>query len=307
MANNTTTYNSSLPPEVESLQFQCLKPMDITVTTMSAISFLINIFHLSVITRLENLKGMQYRTILINISLADITNTFIVGVFHSCYDFFYYNFTAGEQVLKIPINAIMVSANYTGYHMILVASIQKYLAICRPTSYQSSSFVKRLPIVFALAWMYVFLVTFSFSVAVDLLSLSEKEGFRIDRMIVLTIPPNMITVILLAKVYRAMNAQKRVRKAMNATRINREERKGAMYLIIIFTLEMIVFALHLIGFLILYYTQALFVSKIWYVFIKAPHTVANTIIYGWRTEPYRRHVRRMFGWRTASIEGIEMA
>mgnify|MGYP001794085694 CR=1 FL=1 len=307
MANNTTTYSSSLPSEVERLPFQCLKPLDITVTMMNVISFLINIFHLSVITRLESLKGMQYRTILINISLADMTNTLIVGVFHSCYDFFFYNFAAGEPVLKIPINVMMASANYIGYYVFLVASVQKYLAICRPISYQSSSLIKRLPIAFVVAWMYVFVVTFSLAVTEDLFSWSEMEGFRIDRMVLLSIPPNLITGVLLAKVYRAMKAQKRVRKAMDATRVNREERKGAMYLIIIFTLEMIVFTLNLICFVIFYHTRTPFVGKIWNGFIKAPYTISNTIIYGWRNEPYRRHVRRMFGCRTSSIETIEMS
>ena len=56
--------------------------------TMNAISFLIDIFHLSVITHPESLKRMQYHTILINIFLADVSNTLIVRVFHSCYDFF---------------------------------------------------------------------------------------------------------------------------------------------------------------------------------------------------------------------------
>ena len=65
-------------------------------------------------------------------------------------------------------------------------------------------------------------------------------------MVFLSIPPNLTAGILLAKVFRAMKAQKRVRKAMDATRLNEEERKGAVYLIIIFTLEMIKSALHLI-------------------------------------------------------------
>ena len=88
---------------------------------MNTISFVINIFHLSVITRLESLKGTRYCTILINISLADMIKTLIVGIFHSFYDFFFYNFTAGYH----SHNTITVSANYASYHVLLVASIQK--------------------------------------------------------------------------------------------------------------------------------------------------------------------------------------
>ena len=144
MTENITADNSSLPSETQSLQFQCLKSMDVTVSIMNVISFLINIFHLSVITCLESLKGTQYRTILINISLADMTNTLIVAVFNSCYDFFIYNFNpvTAEPALRIPINMLMLSANDMDHHVFLVARIQKYLAICKPISYQSSSFIK---------------------------------------------------------------------------------------------------------------------------------------------------------------------
>ena len=143
MAENITADDSSLPSETPSLQFKCLKLLDINVTT-NVISFLINIFHLSVIIRLESVKGMQYRTILINVSPADMTNTLIVAVFNSCYDFFIYNFNpvTAEPALRIPINMLMLSANDMDHHVFLVARIQKYLAICKPISYQSSSFIK---------------------------------------------------------------------------------------------------------------------------------------------------------------------
>ena len=116
MTENITADNSSLPSETQSLQFQCLKSMDVTVSIMNVISFLINIFHLSVITCLESLKGTQYRTILINISLADMTNTLIVAVFDACYDFFIYYFIyiATELALRIPIKTLISFANYIG-------------------------------------------------------------------------------------------------------------------------------------------------------------------------------------------------
>ena len=113
MAQNMTADNSSLPSETQSLQLQCLGLIDVTVLTMNAISFLVNIFHLSVTTRLETLKGTQYRTIIINISLANMSNTLIVTVFNcSCDDFFcfyvrltVYTVTVGNA--KIPFTKIL--------------------------------------------------------------------------------------------------------------------------------------------------------------------------------------------------------
>ena len=310
MAENITADNSSLPSETPSLEFQCLGPMDLTVVTINAISFLINIFHLSVITRLESLKGTQYRTILINISLADMTNTLIVAVFNSCYDLFIYNFNhvTAEPALRIPINTLMSFANYIGYHVFLVASIQQYLAICRPISYQLSSFVERLPVVFALAWIYVLLLSLIFF-AMETLApfLWPWIGpIRLAKIVLLSIPPNVVTGILLVKVYRAMQVRKCARKAMNTTNAAQATRdKGAMYLIIIFTLEMIAFALNIVVVLIFHHTRITVWGKIWNAFIKAPYTIANTVIYGWRTKSYQRQVHRIFGCQTASVESRE--
>ena len=310
MAQNVTADNSSLPSETPSLQFQCLKPMDVTILTMNTISFLINIFHLSVITRLESLKGTQYRTILINISLADMTNTLIVAIFNSCDDFFIYhfNYVAAEPALRIPINTLMLFANYIGYHVFMVASIQKYLAICKPISYQLSPFVKRLPVVFAIAWIYVLLLNLLFPVMEILAPVlwSQTEEIRMIQTVLLSIPPNLLTGVLLIKVYRAMKVRQHVRKAMMTTNAAQAKGdQGVMYLIIIFTLEMIVFALNTVVILIFYHTRITLWGKIWNGFVKAPYTVANTIIYGWRTKSYQIHVCRMFGCQTASVESCE--
>ena len=159
MDYNTTAYNSSVKSRVGIQDFQCLKPLDITVATINVLSFLINLFHLSVIASLESLKGTRYRYILINISLSDMANTLVVAAFYSCYDFFLHNYVAGEPALRIPISTMMASVNYISYYVFLVVSILKYLAICRPISYRSSSFIKRLPVAFALGRMYVFWLT----------------------------------------------------------------------------------------------------------------------------------------------------
>ena len=255
MANNTADYNSSLPTEASSLQFQCLKPLDVAVATINTLSLLINISHLVVIMRLESLKGMPYRIILINISLIDIANTLVMAVFYSCYDFFLFNLTTGQPALKIFIYVLVTSVNYMGYYVFLVASIQKYLAICRPISYQSSSFVKNLPVSFALAWTYVLLVSVFLPLMEMLMPFQQSgaDNFSIVQMLFLSIPPNITAGILLFKVFRAMKLRKRVRQSMNVANIAQASSDTrAMYLIIVFTLEMIVFILNVAAFLLFY-------------------------------------------------------
>ena len=307
MNHSTTAYNSSLPLATPSPQSECINPLHLTVAAINTISFFINIFHLAVITRLDSLKGTQYRLILINISLSDMANTLVVAVFYSCHNVFLKNFLDGEPALKIPIDTMMTSANYIGYHVFLVASIQKYLAICKPIAYRTSSFVNRLPAPFALSWTYIVLVNLSFCLGEVLFSGSQKEKFQVIRTVLLSIPPNVLTGILLTKVCQAMKVRSRVkavRKKLNAPKVNAEVRNGAKYLMIIFTIEMMVFLLNVVCLIVTGQTGSFNVCNIWNGFIKAPYTIANTIIYGWRTEPYRRHVRRIFGCQSASIESV---
>ena len=76
---------------------------------------------------------------------------------------------------------------------------------------------------------------------------------------------------------------------MNDAKVDGEERKGAMYLVIIFILEMIVFALNVVCFVIFPFKRTTIIGKIWNRFIKAPYTVAITTNHGWRTRAYQGH------------------
>ena len=46
-------------------------------------------------------------------------------------------------------------------------------------------------------------------------------------------------------------------------------------------------------------------GPIWAGFIKAPNTILNTVIYGWRTQSYRQHVRKLFGCNPCQIGATE--
>ena len=64
---------------------------------INVISFVINSFHLCIISRLSALKGTKYRCVLINIALADITNTIGMTIFFSCNEFFLVSYTHEYQ------------------------------------------------------------------------------------------------------------------------------------------------------------------------------------------------------------------
>ena len=58
---------------------------------------------------------------------------------------------------------------------------------------------------------------------------------------------------------------------------------------------MIVFLLNSITIIVIHSTGTLVMGPIWSGFIKAPYTILNTVIYGWRIQLYRRYVRKLFG------------
>ena len=302
MAQNFTSANASIPNG--NLGFQCVKPFDLFTLIVNAISFLMNSLHLCIILRLETLKRTKYRCVLINIILADITNTFIMILLFSCYDFFTFNFTYGEPELQIPIAVMLIPSNYISFHVFLVASMEKYLAICKPFSYESSRLVTRLPLNFFIIWLYIFVFGTGFAVieAINPIAGMSAVGYVVLRTIVFAIAPNLLSGILLTKVYRELN---RTRSQSWNSADDSEKRKAAMYLIIIFTLEMIVFVLNSICIIVLYCTGELVICKIWNGFIKAPYTMLNTVIYGWRTQSYRQYVRKVIGCNPRQVGNAE--
>ena len=291
MAQNNTATNASHLEDAGNLIIECFNQLEIFTLMVNGISFLINCFHLFIISRLETLKGTKYRCVLINIALADIVNTSMTAAMFTCYDFFAMNYGHGEPELRIPIMIMVLLSNYIGFQVFVAASVEKYLAICKPFSYESSTFVRRLPMGFVLLWLYMFSlgVVVSFMETLNIIPWMNSSVMAVLQTTVFAIVPNLVSGTLLVKVYRELN---NMRSTTQNSAVN-EKTSAAMYLIIIFTLEMIVFLLNSICVIVVKCTDELVICKIWYAFIKAPYTMINTVIYGWRTRSYRRCVRRI--------------
>ena len=232
MAQNNTSSNASAPGSSDG--FQCFRPVESFTVTMNVISLLINSFHLCIISRLETLKGTKYRCVLINIVLADITNTMAMALFYSCYDFVLANYMHGEPEVRIPMSVSILISNYISFHVFLVASMEKYLAICKPFSYQSSVLVKWLPLNFVIVWLYVFSLGTIVSL-INVLNLIPGMGNlenTVLRTAVFAVAPNLVSSTLLVKVYKEV---KRIRNRSEISAQDDEQTNAAMYLIIIFT------------------------------------------------------------------------
>ena len=311
MERNSTGLNASSITESETRRLECFTPIDTAVGAMNLASFMINAFHLSIISRLEYLKGTPYRHVLINIALADMCHTARASVFYICNPFFTFHMVAGELGVRIALRSVVLAASYISYHIFLIASVQKYLAICKPISYQSSIICRRLSAVFAAVWLYVVVISTSFS-AIDA-RYNLLWWIICLRAAILAIIPNLISGCLLIIVYKAMKRRSRekTRRGMKSqqqrAKDEEEEMRGATYLMIIFTMEMTVFVIQLIGITLYLTLDASVILSIWTGFIKAPYTVANTVIYGWRSKAYRQHVRKVLGCKTVQVASPETA
>ena len=294
MAENTTSFIVSLLADNGSKRLECSNPLEVFTAVVNAMAFVINCFHLWIISRLRALKGTQYRCVLINLALTDIVHNVYIAAFYSCFKFFIINFTLGEPELRIPIAIMLFTRNYICFHVFALASMEKYLAICKPFSYESSAIVRRLPVNFVVAWLYVFSLSTVFAIveALDFIPWMTKVRMTVLRTSVLAIAPSLLSGTLLIKVYREL---KRMRNRSQSSAEDDDETKAPMYLITIFTLEMIVFLLNSICIIVMHSTGVVVICKIWHVFIKAPYTILNTIIYGWRMQSYQQYVRQLIG------------
>ena len=294
MADNTTSSNASLPVNNGSNISESSDPLEIFTVVVNVIAFIINTFHLGIISRLESLKETRYRCVLINIALADIVYNVFMAVYYSYYKIVLITFAYGEPILRILLTIVTYTCNYMSFHVFALASMEKYLAICKPFSYESSVIVRRLPVNFVIVWLYVFSVNtvVAFIVKLDLISGMSNNAMPVLGTLVLAIAPSLLSGTLLIKVYREL---KRMRNRSQNSSEDSDETKAAMYLIIIFTLEMIVFLLNSICVIVLHSTGVVVIFKIWQAFIKAPYTILNTVIYGWRTQSYRQYVRELIG------------
>ena len=115
MVQNLTSTNTSILGGFE--RFQCAGPLEIFAVIVNVISLLINSFHLRIISQLETLKETPYPCVLINIALADIVTTILSVISFTCYDFFVFNYAAGEPELRIPVVIAKILLNYIGFHV----------------------------------------------------------------------------------------------------------------------------------------------------------------------------------------------
>ena len=271
--------------------FSCYHDWEIGIATFSAITFVTNIFHLIIISRMRQLQGRPYRSILIHITLADIGSSLFLLAFYSCLPR-YYSISESLRGFPFVTNAVEWPM-FTSHWIFLVAGIEQYYSICRPLLYESSRFIAKLPLMLVLTWVLSFCWSVErVAIPVILRTLPDRSltTFELIDLLVRYIPLILAAVPLTLVVMELM----RMRQMVIADD-RKQSRRAATFVIIIYSLFMTFSLFDLIMSSIVIFDPTLisFTTLRLRNITKCLYGIIDIVIYGYRNKAYQREIRRL--------------
>ena len=292
MDNSTNTTSLAEPTE---RGFECIEFLQTTVFAFYCSALLINVIHLFILMNLKSLKGVPYHAVLINLTLSDIAISGSMVVFYGCLPYFAFINLFGEPEERIVLNSVINAANYIGYYVFAIGSVEKYKAMCQPLTYHTSKYINRLPLTFGAAWVTVAVVTIAkafLEVKVQSVYI-QTPWFSVIFMLIFALTPSLLSAGILVRVY---NELRKMQNRSETAGQDRQTKRATTYFITIFILFMIALLINSIALVVAYSTGSYLVMRFYHIF-KSFYTVSNTFIYGWRSKSYRRYLRQMVGCR----------
>ena len=286
MSNNTTTTESDNGAKL----INCYNDWGIGITTLNAISLLVNIFNLIILTRMASLKGRPYKWILIHICLADIGSALLLIMVYSCLEGYVY---VSMLTAKFPFTIYLVHLpTHTSNWIFLVASVEQYYSICKPLAYESSTFVSKLSVILILMWVLSFCWLVLHLIIVRFATSSPEAASLANAVLSIAsfMPLALAAVPLIFVVKELMKMRQ---KALAANQ--QQSLRAAAYLIIIYVIFLIFSLFDL-------FTSYIRIVSPWLIkfpaqrlrnITKPLYGILNTVIYGFRTKAYRQEMRKL--------------
>jgi len=161
---NYSSTNFEVLPCVQNDTETCYQPFNQTNNAINLVSFILNILHLLVLCQMTELRTTKYFWSLLNITITDMMVSVITPLYFSCelrVAIFKLS-SVSTYSLFLAIQVLMGFAATCRYSVLLIASIERYIAVCRPHDYKTNYIVRKMErcfgVAIALTFIYSFLI-----------------------------------------------------------------------------------------------------------------------------------------------------
>ena len=275
---------------------ECLHPaIECIIVLFNLISMLTNILHLILLNRIASLKGTAYGIILKGLSIADLYYTLPTILQSSCT-----LRLAVVQRFEVGLFFVTISglSVYFRLFILTLASLERFLALCRPFKHSDSIFVRHMKVwsglccVAAIAFSVRDLNIETENTCLDLVTgFSNCANLRGSRRCAISmVLLSSISTIFLILVQIQLRKMNRV-----STSVNREDKElkvAALYVLAMVLVFYFCFLVAIIDKIILwaFHTSVTGIGVV-ALLLNSLYGVLNTVIYGWVTPTYQHNAK----------------
>lgn len=291
MLNNTSLHNDR-----GETGPGCYSTWGVIIATCNALSLVITVLHLVIIAGSKSLNSSQHRLILIHITLGNIFSSLAITAVYSCLPFLP---VITSMMSEFRIAALLVEwPIFTSHLLFLIASIEQYYGAYKPLKYDTSLFIRHLPVILIVAWIFSFGSKLAFIVTVAALKDrfdSFLRIFTLGKLTALHVPLLIAGGLFIAAVKKLAGV--RETPTRGGQRGGQEQtRRMSVYLMMIYIIFVTITVLDIaLSWIKTSYQTLIPVDSRRLRNLTQPvYVISNPIIYGLRTEAYRKRLRSFF-------------
>lgn len=259
------------------------------MAAINAVTLVVNLFHLVIITKIEALQSLPYRLILIHITVADIITAAYLLAIYSCVPMVF-RIGRFQSFVFSFIEWPMLTSNW----IFLASSIVQYLGICQPLHYNTSRFIEKLSSTLILSWVF----TFAWVMMLTALTVITRGTPMSTAVRLLEFTCKYLPLILSGIILGMIVKELTKKDGSQLGQRQDQNRKASIYLIIIYsiaaTFAFFDFVVSCINFIDPDLTS--FLMQRLRNITRPVYGLLNTLIFCLRSKNYRQQVRDML-WR----------